>query len=91
MEEIKNIEKMKNKCYRIVSDRHSGHEVQVKKRFLFWTHWEQVPHYYGINTWQTLEEAKDWINQGCPKHPKFQVRTLWISECCKNSEIEKIK
>lgn len=67
-------------CYRVVTDRFLGYEVQQKKRFLFWTWWEQVNF---TNTHSTLEDAKEYIKKGCPKreHSEKQ-KVVWVSDNC---------
>lgn len=73
-------------CYRIVSDRFAGFEVQKRKRLLFWSYWVQRGHIFpGINTFSSLEEAKRWIDEGCPfkGERKKPAAVLYISEGCK--------
>jgi len=72
----------KKKCYRIVRDIFAGYEVQVKKRFLFFTWWWQCNQQGGINTFLTIDRAKQWIEDGLPK-TKGGCE-VWISEGCKN-------
>ena len=67
-------------CYRVVTDRYLGYEVQQKKRFLFWTWWKQVNF---VNTHSTLEEAKEYIKNGCPKiGPYEKQKVVWVSDNC---------
>jgi len=56
---------MKTKKYAIVKDLYSGYEVRVKKRFLIFTYWKQVPHYMNINTFHSIDSAKEWVINGC--------------------------
>ena len=51
---------MKN--FRIVTDSFSGYEAQVKYT-LFPFAWFQMNDYLGINTWDTAEQAMEFINQ----------------------------
>ena len=75
------------KCYRIIKDNFAGFEVQVKKRFLFWSWWRQCRHLGSINTFSTLEAAKAWIDRGLPKRiseeEKVITNVVWIKEDCK--------
>lgn len=67
-------------CYRVVTDSYLGYEVQQKKRFLFWTWWEQVNF---TNTHITLEEAKEYISKGCPKNERSEKqKVVWVSDNC---------
>ena len=50
------------KKFRIVTDFFSGYEAQVKYT-LFPFAWFQLNDYMGINTWDTAEQAMDFINQ----------------------------
>ena len=49
--------------FRIVTDEFAGFEVQIKH---FWF-WFQKSKSIGCNTFKTIERAKDWIGEGCPK------------------------
>ena len=51
---------MKN--FRIVTDSFSGYEAQVKYT-LFPFAWFQLNDYLGVNTWDTKEQAMDFIKQ----------------------------
>lgn len=67
-------------CYRVVTDRFLGYEVQQRKKFLFWTWWKQVNF---TNTHRTLEEAKEYIKNGCPKYVYLdKQKVVWVSENC---------
>ncbi len=72
-------------CFRIVSDSFKGFEVQKKKRFLFWTWWVQCRQYKSINTFSTVDEAKNWIDTGCPKDiiTKEGRTIFWVSPNCR--------
>jgi len=75
------------KCYRIIKDNFAGFEVQVKKRFLFWSWWKQCRHFYSVNTFKTLEAAKNWVDRGTPieipPEEKISTNVVWITEGCK--------
>jgi hypothetical protein len=67
-------------CYRIVSDNHSGYEVQIKRWFFPFCFFQK--HKYGvINTFSNMEEAKQWINNGCKKDKIIKPKpvVLWCN------------
>jgi hypothetical protein len=64
-------------CYRIITDKYSGYEVQIRKRFLFWKWWKQCHMNGCVNTHGSIEDAKKWIEAGCPKKKPFEV--VWVS------------
>lgn len=72
-------------CYRIIRDNHAGYEVQQKRKFLFFTYWKQVSNIYnGINTFSSIESAKDWIKNGCKRslQDKKVGTVVWVSDNC---------
>ena len=68
-------------CYRIITDKYAGYEVQIRKRFLFWKWWEQCHSSGCVNTHLSIEDAKKWIEEGCPKKKPFDV--VWVSGNCR--------
>jgi hypothetical protein len=69
---------MKN-SFRIVADNYAGYEVQIKywwfpfKWFQKWSE-SDTP----INTFITIDAAKDWINSGCERNtPKRKRKVVW--------------
>lgn len=72
-------------CYRIVRDKF-GYEVQKKCKFLFWYFWRQETYYNQykyINTFDSIELAKNWIDNGLPKHDIIIKKVVWQSDCNK--------
>jgi hypothetical protein len=67
-------------CFRIITDEYLGYEVQIKKRFLFWSRWKQCYMNGHVNTHRSIEDAKKWIEAGCPKKKPFEV--VWVSGNC---------
>jgi len=75
----------KNKCYRIVRDYYLRFEVQEKKKFIF-SWWKQLDKKEGAlgNSFTTIEAAKQWIEQGCPKIKAKKIgEVLWVTPECK--------
>jgi|1_EtaG_2_1085319.scaffolds.fasta_scaffold09574_2 hypothetical protein len=68
----------KDPCLRIVTDRFAGYEVQKKKTFLFWRWWSQCEKCGIINTFASIEKAKEWINNGMIKDEEITV--VWVKE-----------
>ena len=68
-------------CYRIITDKYLGYEVQIKKRFLFLKWWEQCHMNGRINTHGSIEDAKKWIEAGCPK--KKSCKVVWVFGNCR--------
>jgi hypothetical protein len=68
-------------CYRIITDKYAGYEVQIRKRFLFWKWWQQCPMEGCINTHGSIKDAKKWIKAGCPKNKPYHV--VWVSGNCR--------
>jgi hypothetical protein len=64
-------------CYRIITDKYCGYEVQIRKRFLFWGWWSECIKQINCNTFSTIDDAKKWIDAGCPKEKPFSV--VWTS------------
>jgi hypothetical protein len=69
-------------CFRIITDNYCGYEVQIRKRFLFWTWWQQGHMYGCINTHSSVDDAKKWIEAGRPKKKPFEV--VWVSGIAAN-------
>lgn len=67
MQTIKKKERFKT-CYRIVKDSYLGYEVQYKK--WWFPFWIQSPHLGSINSFKEINNAIEWINNGCPKYNK---------------------
>jgi hypothetical protein len=67
-------------CYRIVDDNHAGFEVQVKK--WFWPFYVQKKKYGCINTFSSIERAKDWIKEGCPKEIELKYGKVVYWQNC---------
>lgn len=68
---------MKN--FRIVTDSFSGYEAQVKYT-LFPFAWFQLNDYLGVNTWDTKEQAMEFIDQkkaGVYVRVKAHEADLW--------------
>ena len=70
-------------CYRIIDDDYSGYEVQ-KWRWWF-PFWVQKNKYGCINTFSQIEDAKQWIKDGCPKEKLQKLhskkRTVFWKNC----------
>lgn len=71
--------KNNSNCYRIVTDKYSGYEVQLRRRFLFWSTWEQV----GINTHRTIDEAKEFIKSLPKEKDASKQKIVWMCDNCK--------
>ncbi len=61
--------------YRIVSDDFSGYEVQ-KWRWWF-PFWVQEDKFCYTNTFKEIEDAKQWIEDGCPKGDSKKRTVFW--------------
>jgi len=59
--------------YRIVTDSYAGYEVQQQKQFLFFKWWVQVKKFGGINTFDSIIEAKEWIYTRCSHDDGIKV------------------
>ncbi len=68
-------------CYRIITDKYLGYEVQIRKRFLFWKWWEQCHVNGWTNTFESIEDAKKWIESDCSKKKPAEV--VWVSRNCR--------
>lgn len=75
--------KLQNKCYRIITDKFRGYEVQERKKILFLSYWKQSRCYGSINTFPSIREAQSWIEEGCPSYNIPKRKTVWVSEKCK--------
>ena len=68
-------------CYRVIEDEFNGYEAQVK---FWWFPYSWVQMWKGfspINTWASLKEAQDFINN--PKSKRKNKRKIyWVSENC---------
>lgn len=64
--------------YRIVSDGHLGYEVQ--HRYKIWPFWIQTAKHGSINTFASIDKAKEWIKQGCPHDWAHKSQTCWEQE-----------
>lgn len=54
--------------YRIVTDHYAGYEVQIK--YPWWPWWIQVN---GVNTWGTVDQARNYIQLLKSKQHKSRV------------------
>jgi hypothetical protein len=69
------------KKFRIVTDSFSGYEAQVQYAF-FPFKWFQLNDYKGVNTWNTPEQALDFINQKkAGVHSKNALRATFFNDC----------
>jgi DNA primase catalytic subunit len=69
-------------CYRIVNDSYGGYEVQVK-RWFFPFFWFEKVKYINCNTFSSVEEAKEWIEKGCPKDVKIKDGSIVFWKNCR--------
>ena len=62
-------------CYRIVNDNYRGYEVQVK-RWFFPFSWFTKEKKCRTNTFSSIEQAKEWIEKGCPRDIKIKAGSV---------------
>ena len=69
------------KSYRIVTDNYAGYQVQEKCEFLSFTWWRPSRLYKSVraNTFFSTEEAKAWIDCGCPIMSFKENKIIWTS------------
>lgn len=68
-------------CYRIVTDSYAGYEVQ--ERVWWFPTWIQANKHNRINTFCSIEEAKEWIEQGCKQDPPKSDNDNVVWNSCK--------
>ena len=65
--------KTKNKI-RIITDEFSGYEVQIKR--WWFPIWKECRKNGIINTFSSVEKAKQWIADGMPRDRKFKKEEI---------------
>lgn len=61
---------MKRGKYRIVTDEYLGYEVQIRTFKFWWIQCSEDRHRFGINTFTSVDEAEEFINQIKNKNKK---------------------
>lgn len=61
--------------YRVVSDKYCGFEVQKRFLWIFWIQTEGISS-NSVNTFSTLDEAKQWIK----KLKERKIKTVYHTE-----------
>ena len=69
-------------CYRIVNDSYLGYEVQVKRWYFPFFWFEKIKN-INCNTFSSIDEAKDWIEKGCPKDGKIKDGSIVYWKNCR--------
>jgi len=69
-------------CHRVVEDSFGGYEAQVKFWWFPFCWFEMIEKGYMSNTWQTLEEAQNFITNGSKPKEKKKRKVYWVSQNC---------